>query len=77
MAAQLAAVEQELSTRAGSDRDRCFGYFPRLNGASGIASDLSACREFAVRLPQLIVRGVPFRFNFLRLSLVQQSPPRL
>ena len=73
MAAQLAAVEQELSTRAGWDRDRCFGYFPALNGASGIASDLSACREFAVRLPQLNVGGAPFRFNFLRLSLVQQS----
>lgn len=73
MAAEVAAVEAELRTRAGSDRDRCFGYFPGLNGASGIASDLPACREYAVRLPQLIVRGVRFRFNFLRLSLVQQS----
>jgi hypothetical protein len=73
MSADVAAVERELRTRAGSDRDRCFGYFPGLNGASGIASDLPACRAFARRLPELVVRGAPFRFNFLRLSLVQQS----
>lgn len=73
MSAEAEAVELELRTRAGTDRDRCFGYFPGLNGASGIASDLSACREFARRLPELVVRGAPFQFNFLRLSLVQQS----
>ena len=76
MAAEVAAVEHELRTRAGADRDRCFGYFPGLNGANGIAGDLPACREFAVRLPQLVVRGVRLRFNFLRLSLVQQRGPR-
>ena len=54
---ELAAVERELRTRAGEDRDRCCGYFTTLDGTSGIVSDLPACRAFAVRLPQLVVLG--------------------
>jgi hypothetical protein len=69
----LAAVASELRARAASDRHGCCGYFPALNGVSGIISDLPACREFATRLPAIDVRGTRFRFNFLRLSLVQQS----
>ncbi|MBV9465482.1 MAG: hypothetical protein JO169_05150, partial [Solirubrobacterales bacterium] len=48
---ELAAVERELRTRAGEDRDRCCGYFPTLSGTRGIVSDLPACRAFALRLP--------------------------
>lgn len=66
-------AENELRTRALVDRDRCCGYFPTLEGAPGILSDLQACRDFAARLPQITSTGVVYRFNFLRLSLVPQS----
>lgn len=62
MVGAVAAVEDELRARAGSDRDGCCGYFPALNGMSGIVSDLPACRGFAVLLPQLVFRGLAFRF---------------
>ena len=68
-----AAAESELSDRALVDRDRCCGYFPALAGAPGIVADLPACQEFAAELPQLSSSATVYRFNFLRLSLVQQS----
>jgi hypothetical protein len=72
--AEIATAAQcELRKRALVDRDRCRGYFPALDGAPGILADLPACREFAARLPQIRCSEVIYRFNFLRLSLVQQS----
>lgn len=65
-------AENELGMHALADRDRCCGYFPALAGA-GILSDLPACAAFADRLPHIAYAGLAYRFNFLRLSLVQQS----
>jgi hypothetical protein len=67
------AAEKELCERATTDRDQCCGYFPTLFGSSGIVSDLPACISFAHRFPTLVFSGITYRFNFLRLSLVQQS----
>jgi hypothetical protein len=67
------AAEHELRSRARSDRDKCCGYFPALAGTEGIVSDLPACRAFAAELPQIAYAGSMYCFNFLRLSLVQQS----
>ncbi len=63
----------ELGARAALDRDRCRGYFPALEGVHGIDCDLPACRAFAIALPVINYGGREFRFNFLRLSLKQQS----
>jgi hypothetical protein len=68
-----AAAEIELRDRALVDRDRCCGYFPTLDGVPGIVTDLPACAEFAIRLPEINCSAALYRFNFLRLSLVQQS----
>lgn len=59
--------------RALTDPNRCCGYFPELAGAAAIISDLPACRAFAARLPQVRHGRDRYQFNFLRLSLVQQS----
>jgi hypothetical protein len=67
------AVERELRLRARHDVDRCCGYFPALAGTDGIVSDLPACRKFAAEVPQIVHAGTVYHFNFLRLSLVQQS----
>jgi hypothetical protein len=69
----VAAAERELSERAASDPDRCCGYFPALIGRTGIVTELPACREFAEGLPEITHGGGRYRFNFLRLSLVQQG----
>jgi hypothetical protein len=66
-------VEDELRTFARMDPDRCCGYFPALAGRDGIISDLPACQAFASRIPEIRLAGRRFQFNFLRLSLVQQS----
>lgn len=66
-------AESELRERALVDRDRCCGYFPSLAGAPGIQSELPACSAFAASLPRVTCDGAVYRFNFLRLSLVQQS----
>jgi hypothetical protein len=68
-----AAAERELRERARVDRDRCCGYFPALAAAPGILTALPACKEFAARLPQISCSETAYGFNFLRLSLVQQS----
>jgi hypothetical protein len=68
-----ATVELELGAHAALDRDKCWGYFPALKGWSGIDSELSACRAFASCLPLIRHNGDEYRFNFLRLSLKQQS----
>ncbi len=73
VAEAASAVESELRMRAVGDRDHCCGYFPALAGQAGILADLAACQEFAARLPQIIRPAAIYRFNFLRLSLVQQS----
>jgi hypothetical protein len=67
------AAESELRARALVDVDGCCGYFPALAEVPGIRSDLPACSEFATRLPQLRCAGAVYLFNFLRLSVVQQS----
>ena len=69
----MAEVETELGARAALDENRCCGYFPGLKGVPGINSDLPACRAFEHRLPSIVHCGVEYRFNFLRLSLIQQS----
>jgi hypothetical protein len=63
----------ELAARAALDRDRCCGYFPALEGVHGVDCDLPACHAFARDLPVINYGGTEFRFNFLRLSLKQQS----
>jgi hypothetical protein len=73
VAQAAAAAEHELRTFALMDRDRCCGYFPALAGSDGIISDLPACRAFASRIPSIWFAGYRYQFNFLRLSLVQQS----
>ena len=69
----IAAVESELRTRATTDPDRCCGYFPALADDREIISDLPACQAFAEHLPNIWHGGHRYEFNFLRLSLVQQS----
>jgi hypothetical protein len=69
----IAEVESELGARAALDQNRCHGYFPALRGVRGIDSELPACRAFGTRLPSIRHCGVEYRFNFLRLSLTQQS----
>jgi hypothetical protein len=73
VAQEAAAVEHELRTPADQDPDRCCGYFPALAGQGGIVSDLPTCQAFAARLPYIFHGGYRYEFNFLRLSLVQQS----
>jgi hypothetical protein len=73
VSAYAAALESELGAHAASDPDKCCGYFPALHGVPGIHSDLPACRAFATRLPLISHGGAGYRFNFLRLSLMQQS----
>jgi hypothetical protein len=67
------AAEKELRSQALYDVDKCCGYFPALAGADGIVSDLPDCRIFAAELPRITHGGSVYHFNFLRLSLVQQS----
>jgi hypothetical protein len=69
----IAEVETELSARAALDKNRCCGYFPALIGVRGIDGNLPACRAFAERLPAIGDCGTAYRFNFIRLSLAQQS----
>jgi hypothetical protein len=73
LAESTADAELELGARAAVDRDRCCGYFPALRGVHGIDCDLPACHAFATSLPTIDYGGTRFRFNFLRLSLKQQS----
>jgi hypothetical protein len=70
---KAATVERELGSHAAADEDRCCGYFPALTGVPGIHSDLPACQAFATWLPLVMHGGTTYRFNFLRLSLRQQS----
>ena len=55
------------------DVDKCCGYFPALAGTDGIVSDLPASRMLAAEVPQIIYEGFVYHFNFLRVSLLQQS----
>jgi hypothetical protein len=73
LAARAPEAERELVARAALDRDRCCGYFPALKGVHGIDCDLPRCHAFATSLPTITHAGTTFRFNFLRLSLKQQS----
>lgn len=68
-----AAAGHELRARAAFDRDRCCGYFPALDGVPGTVGDLPSCREFALGLPAITHANIRYSFNFLRLSLIQQS----
>jgi hypothetical protein len=69
----ISAVETEFGTRAALDQNKCRGYFPTLRGVPGIDSALPACRVFRDRVPSLDVGGQDYQFNFIRLSLTQQS----
>lgn len=73
IAQQAGAVEYELRTRAVTDPHRCCGYFPALADNGEIINDLPICHAFATQLPQICHGGQRYEFNFLRLSLVQQS----
>ena len=66
-------VETELGARAGLDQNRCCGYFPALRGVRGIDCNLPACRAFRERVPSIEHCGAKYQFNFIRLSLIQQS----
>jgi hypothetical protein len=67
------AAEKELRSRARYDVDKCCGYFPALQGTDGIVSDLPVCQMFAAELPRITHNELVYDFNFLRVSLVQQS----
>lgn len=69
----IVEVETELGARAVFDQNRCCGYFPALQGIRGIDSDLPSYQAFAACLPLIRHGGADYRFNFLRLSLKQQS----
>jgi hypothetical protein len=71
--ARAARAELVRGARAAVDRDACCGYFPALEGVHGIDCDLPACHAFATSLPVINHGGAEYRFNFLRLSLKQQS----
>lgn len=73
MGEAIIAAQDELRWVAIDDRDRCCGYFPALEGRSGIRTELPACRAFAQALPAISHAGMTYGFNFLRLSLVRQS----
>ncbi len=73
LAESAADAELELGARAALDGDCCCGYFPALEGVHGIDCDLPACHAFATSLPAISYAGTAFQFNFLRLSLKQQS----
>jgi hypothetical protein len=73
LAERTAGAGLELGARAALDPDGCCGYFPALEGVHGIDCDLPACRAFARSLPVIDYGGTEYRFNFLRLSLKQQS----
>ena len=73
LAERAANAGLELGARAALDRDKCCGYFPALEGVHGVDCDLPACRAFATSLPVINYGGRELRFNFLRLSLKQQS----
>lgn len=66
-------AERELRSRAATDRDRCCGYFPALEGIEGIDCDLPACKAFSKNFPILRHGGSEYRHCFLRLSSKQQS----
>lgn len=63
---------KELTQHAKGDKNKCFGYFPGMR-KDDISHDLPACKNFAVKLPQLIIEGRQFDFNFMRLSLIKQE----
>jgi hypothetical protein len=69
----LAEVETELRARAALDQNGCCGYFPALMDVPEIDSDLPACRALEARWPSIWHGGAEYRFNFVRLSLTQQS----
>lgn len=64
-------AEQELTTRAQSDANKCFGFFPGMRKDS-ISTDLPASRKLAEALPIISSNGKECIFNFLRLSLINQ-----
>jgi hypothetical protein len=69
----IAEVETELRAHAARDQNGCCGYFPALEGVPGIECNLPARRALRESLPSLEHRGDDYRFNFIRLSLTQQS----
>ena len=73
MTESMAEVETELGVRAALDQNGCCGYFPAFEGIQGIDSDLPACRAFGARLPSIRHLGEEYLFNFIRLSVTQQS----
>ena len=73
IAPRIEAVQQELSVRAAQDANRCFGYFPSMKNARGIESNLPHSEKLAAIFPEIQLEGKTLAFNFLRLSLIQQT----
>jgi hypothetical protein len=69
----ITAVQAELTAKAKEDANKCWGYFPAMKGKSSIDTDLPISAGFADGIPQLEVDGKSLRFNFVRLSLIQQT----
>lgn len=67
----IEAAERELSIKASSDTDRCYGYFPGMS-RDGIGNNLPLSQKFAQNAAKLMVNGKSVDFNFLRLSLIDQ-----
>lgn len=69
----ITAVQQELTDKAETDTDKCWGYFPAMANRSGIDTTLPVSQTFVDNVPNLTMNGRILNFNFLRLSLVEQS----
>lgn len=68
----IAAAQAELKTKAQADANNCYGYFPAMKGAKNINTDLPHSQALALAAPVLNVSNKALKFNFVRLSLVQQ-----
>jgi len=71
--ADIEAAESQLLMTAQANADGCWGYFPALNGHTGIDNSLRNPRRLATNTPTLTLAGLRLNFNFLRLSVKKQE----
>lgn len=73
-ASQLVSdVQNELTAKAKTDKNKCWGYFPAMKDKASIDTKLPISRRFAQSVPELRVNEFDMNFNFVRLSLVKQT----
>lgn len=66
-------ARKELYERSQVDSNNCFGYFPALANQKDIDTTLPSCEALAKTLPKIVMDHKELRFNFIRLSTVQQK----